>query len=68
MIDLAQKAVEMLGADATIQKVTDAAEFRKYKILATPGLVINEELVCAGRVPVPAEVTTWLTYAMAAQD
>ena len=66
--DLAHKAVEMLGADASIQKVTDFTEMRKYSILATPGLVINEKLVCAGRVPTSAEVTTWLTNAMAAQQ
>jgi small redox-active disulfide protein 2 len=65
--DLAHKAVEMLGADASIEKVTDFAEFRKYRILATPGLVIDEKLVCAGRVPTAAEVTTWLTNAMASQ-
>jgi len=62
--DLAHKAVKTLGAHASIEKVTDFAEFRKYKILATPGLVINEKLVCAGRVPNAVEVITWLTNAM----
>ncbi len=66
--DLAHKTVEMLGADANIEKISDFAEFRKYRILATPGLVINEKLVCAGRVPTPAEVTTWLTNALASQQ
>jgi small redox-active disulfide protein 2 len=67
LAELAHKAAGMLGAEASIEKVTDFAEFRKYKILATPGLVINEKVVCAGRVPSSAEVTTWLTSAMAAQ-
>jgi small redox-active disulfide protein 2 len=65
--ETANKAVGSLGAQANIEKVTDFSEFRKYKIMATPGLVINEKVVCAGRIPTQAEVTTWLTNAMMAE-
>jgi small redox-active disulfide protein 2 len=60
----ARQAVGDLGLDATVVKVTDYAEIHKYPILSTPGLVINEKLVCAGRIPAPAEVTTWLANAL----
>lgn len=66
--DLAHQAVGSLGAEASVEKVTDFAEIRKYRILATPGLVINEKVVCAGRIPTPAEVTTWLANAMAGSE
>jgi small redox-active disulfide protein 2 len=65
--DLAQQAVAAFGEEATIQKVTDSAEIRKYKIAATPGLVIDEKVVCAGWIPTSAEVTTWLANALSAR-
>ena len=51
--------------EATLQHVSDYAEFVNYGLMFTPGLVINEKLVCAGRIPSQAEVRHWLTSVMA---
>lgn len=55
-----RKVVEALDIEAEIAKVTDYAEIMKYPILATPGLVINEKLVSAGRLPSEAQIAQWL--------
>ncbi|NTU61872.1 MAG: thioredoxin family protein [Chloroflexi bacterium] len=61
---LARQAVTNLGAEAQIEKVTDRAEYPKYGLLYTPGLVINRKLVCGGRIPTEAEVMTWVADAL----
>jgi small redox-active disulfide protein 2 len=60
----ARAAAESLGVDAEFIKVTDMDEIRAYPILATPGLVINERLVAAGRVPNLPEIVSLIATAM----
>ncbi len=64
---IAQKVVGDLAIEAQIVKVTDYNEIMKYNILSTPGLVINDKVVSSGRIPTPAEVTTWVTTALMEQ-
>lgn len=61
--ELTREAVANFGVEAQVIKVKDFAEIQKYPILHTPGLVINERLVCSGRIPSAAEISTWLADA-----
>ena len=61
---IAKQAAQSLAIEATFIKVTDYKDIMAYNIMSTPGLVINEKLVSAGRIPSPAEVATWLTTAL----
>jgi len=61
----AKEVVKELGIEASIEEVKDIKKITAYPILTTPGLVINEKLVCSGRVPTKAEVTTFITTALA---
>jgi small redox-active disulfide protein 2 len=64
---VARKAIADLALEAEVIKVTDFKDIMAYNIMSTPGLVINEKLVCAGRVPSQAEVTTFMTNALVAK-
>ncbi|MHB8088294.1 MAG: thioredoxin family protein [Anaerolineaceae bacterium] len=57
---IARKVVEDNHIEAEFEKVTDYAEIMKYPILSTPGLVINEKLVSAGRIPTEDQIAGWL--------
>ena len=61
----AREVVKELSIDATVEEVKDIKKIMQYPILTAPGLVIDEKLVCSGRVPSKAEVTTFITTALA---
>jgi len=60
-----KEVIKELGIDAEVEDVKDMKKIIEYPILTTPGLVINEKLICSGRVPTKAEVTTFITTALA---
>jgi len=63
-----KEAVNELNIEAEIEEVRDIVKIMEYPILTTPGLVINEKLVCSGKVPSKAEVTTYLTTALVLEE
>ncbi len=63
--ELAKQAVAQLGIEAKVEMVTDMQEIMRYGVMSTPGIVINEKVVSAGRVPALSQITTMITTALA---
>ncbi|MGD8456277.1 MAG: thioredoxin family protein [Anaerolineales bacterium] len=61
---ISKKVIEMLAIEGEVVKVTNHNDILSYGVMHTPGLVINENLVCSGRIPSEGEVTSWVTTAL----
>jgi len=60
-----KEVVTELGMDATVEEVKDMVRIMEYKVMITPGLVIDEEVVLYGRVPKKDEVRDIINRAAA---
>ncbi len=56
----AQKALDELGMEAEVIKVTEMADIMGYGIMSTPGLVVDEKVVSYGKVLKPKEIAQLL--------
>ena len=54
--DNAKVAAAAAGRKAEIVKVTDIAQIASYGVMSTPGLVIDEKLISAGKVLTAEEI------------
>lgn len=57
-------ALEHLGVQAEVVKVTDFPTIVGYGVLKTPALVVDETVVLSGRVPTADEVEVLLADAL----
>lgn len=54
-------ALTQAGLDATVEHVTDYPSIAAYGVMSTPALVVDEQVVLAGRVPTVAQVAQLLS-------
>lgn len=55
-----RKAVELLGIEATIEKVTDIKDIMSFGVMKTPALVVDGKVKIMGRVPSAEEIKQYL--------
>jgi small redox-active disulfide protein 2 len=61
--EVEKKTIDVLAAlsiAADVQKITDIKKIMEYKIVATPGLIINGKIKCSGRIPSKEEIKKWI--------
>jgi hypothetical protein len=67
--DTTKEVVGELGIDASIEEIKDILTIARYPglkgccLLNVPGLVLNERVVCAGRLPSKEEVEKYIKEA-----
>jgi len=52
----AREAVDNLGLDAQIEKITDVNKITDFGVMATPGLAVDGDVKISGRVPSVEEI------------
>ncbi len=53
-----QKPELLKNVEVTLEHLHEQSDFRKYGVLRTPGLVVNEKLAIGGRLPTALEIMT----------
>ena len=57
---ITRKVVEDNQIEADFDHVTEYPDIMKYGVMSTPALVVDEKVLCSGRIPSESEVKTWL--------
>lgn len=58
--DVVRMVAKEHGLPVQIEKIGNTDRIAEFGVLLTPAVVIDGDVKCAGRVPSPAEVLTWL--------
>lgn len=53
---LTRAALDELGLDVPIEKVTDPGEIVSWGVMSTPALVVDDDVVTSGRIPSPVQL------------
>ena len=58
-VKLIEEVARAKGTPVTVEKVDDMKDIMTYGIMATPGVVIDGQVVHAGGIPARTKVESW---------
>lgn len=56
-----KQAIKELDLNIEVEKITDIEKIMSYGIMSTPALVLNEKVLCSGRIPDTEEIKNLIT-------
>lgn len=62
------EAARAAGVEVEVEKVSQPMDIAKYGVMFTPGLAVEGQVVCAGRIPSVEEIKGWLQAEAAKQQ
>ena len=63
---LTEQALAELGRPEQVEKVTDYAQIATYGVMSTPALVVDDQVLMAGRIPALSSLKDALADRLAA--
>lgn len=54
------EVLQEMNLTAEVEKIKDIKQIMEYKILATPGLIVNGKVKCAGKIPAKSQIKQWI--------
>jgi len=56
LAQIAEETAKNMGIEYEIEKVTDINDIMKFGVMMTPGLAVDGEVKCVGKVPSAEEI------------
>ena len=60
LVSQAEEAAKRMGADYTLEKVTDIDRIMTFDVMIMPALVVDGKVQCVGNVPSVDQIVTML--------
>ena len=48
------------GVEATVEKITDVMQIMTYRVMGTPAVVVDGQVMSVGKVPKKKEILAWI--------